>query len=542
MTVYDPSVTREALDPSYQEHSRLVRSLFKVYPHLAKAYDPSDKRVNRFVKRQQHWMRKGFHERVAFDKTVSEFKDQIDEQRRSATLLKEVATNNRARSFMDEYEQLAEYEGRLKVNRLATDLPKYLKSLPQFAQFELPSAFNSWEKMNFRFKNQEGESAIREKMSDKYVYFMKAKRLLEAHYEKANDLDGLRGLSDDLILWNARDAYRDVKKNAKNLFKALLEAGATIREDGQLDLSRIENVDIRETLKNNTALKEILDSQGEIETLRKGNQLPDELEESFRKDIGLGKPVLFSKKDPYKQNIYREDAESVETEEARIQRLKGVYREAKENSNLYIEKGFLNTLKLHKRAVEKLRVVRRQLDQSLFTHNMEVTFEPHVTEMKPEDFLLDKDMDLDMMNTFLTLPEREVVRTEAGKLDYDTIKKLITPQEIVENTVPVGYESDFGVKQRSVWLNLEAEEYSLEAESKEPETPTNEEEMEILEEDIDMLYTDDFRDEETADMPLPEPEGKRRKGRAKTKKEIKDLQMRKAKLQSALSKLAKKKE
>lgn len=487
-------------------------------------------------------MRKGFHERVAFDKTVSEFKDQIEQQRRSATLLKEVAANNRARSFMDEYEQLAEYEGRLKVKRLATDLPKYLKSLPQFAQFEIPSALNSWEKMSFRFKNQESEPEIRKKTDDKEVYFNKAKRLLEAHYEKANDLDGLRGLSDDLILWNARDAYRDVKKNAKELFKALLRAGATIREDGQLDLSRIANPELRETLKSSTVLKEILNSQGEIEDLRRSHQLPEELEESFQGDIGLGKPVLFSNKDPYKQNISKEDKDSIESEEARIQRLKGVYRQAKEVSNLYIEKGFSNTIKLHQRAVEKLRVVRRQLDQNLFAHNMELTFEPHATQMTTEEFLLDKDLDLDMMNTFLSLPEREVVRTEAGKLDYDTIKKLITPQVIVENTVPVGYEHDYSVKQREVWLNLEAEEYSLEAEPKEAEIVTNDEGVELLDEDIDMLYTDDFRDEETADMPLPEPEGKRRKGRAKTKKEIKDLQMRKAKLQSALSKLAKRKE
>jgi hypothetical protein len=535
-------VVRDTLDPSYKEHSRLVRSLFTAYPHLAKSFDPADKRVNRFVKRQQHWMRKGFHERVAFDKTVTEFKDQIEHQRRSATLLKEVAGNNRARSFMDEYEQLAEYEGRLKVKRLATDLPKYLKSLPEFSQFQIPNALNSWEKMSFRFKNREGDLAVNGNIDDKELYFIKAKKLLEAHYEKANDLDGLRGLSDQLILWNARDAYRDVKKNAKQLFKALLEAGATIREDGQLDLSRVQNAELRETLKTSPVLKEILNSQGEIQDLRRGHQLPEELEESFRKDIGLGKPVLFSKKDPYKQNISKEDKESIETEEDRIQRLKGVYKQAKEYSNLYIEKGFLNTVNLHKHAVDKLRVVRRHLDQNLFAHNMEVTFEPHVTQMKTEDFLLDKDLDLDMMNTFLSLPEREVVRTEAGKLDYDTIYKLITPQDIIENTVPVGYETDNSVKQREVWLNLEAEEFSLEAEPKQAEIVTNEEGLEILDADIDMLYTDDFRDEENADMPLPEPEGKRRKGRAKTKKEIKDLQMRKAKLQSALSKLAKSKE
>lgn len=540
--MYDPNVQRNTQEAGYIEHSKLVKNLFAVYPHLAKSYTPTDKRTNRFVKRQQHWMKKGFHEKVAFDKTVYEFKDQIDQQRKSAQLLKEIATSNRARSFMDEYEQLAEYEGRLKVKRLSTDLPKYIRSLPQMAQFQIPSSFNSWEKMSYVFKSQEGKLDKSEKLTENEEYFKKAKRLLDVHYEKVNDIDGLRGLSDELILWNARDAYRGVRKNSKQLFKFLLDAGAVVRDDGQLDLSGIENTELKETLKNNPVVNEILNSQGDFSEKRKARQMPVELEESFDQNVGLGKPVLFTEKNPYQQNITKEEKESIESEETRIQRLKGVYHKAKEGSNHYIEKGLYNAINIHQKAIDKLRVVRRHIDQNLFAQEMELTYEPHA-QMSPEDFLLDKNIDLDMMNTFLNLSEREVVRTESSKLDYETIKKLLQPKEIIENTVPIGFENDHSVKQRDISLQLETSEFSLYAEQTEKEGAELAEEEEIVgEEDIDMLYTDDFRDEETVDMPPPEPDGKRRKGKQKTKKEIKDLQMRKARLQSALSRLAKKKE
>ena len=56
------------------------------------------------------------------NQTEEQFQSRLSRKINQNQLLREVACNNRARSFMNFYQQHAEYEARLKVRRMDKDL------------------------------------------------------------------------------------------------------------------------------------------------------------------------------------------------------------------------------------------------------------------------------------------------------------------------------------------------------------------------------------------------------------------------------------
>ena len=80
-----------------------------------------------FVRKQRDLIRKGYTENAAFRKVEEEMGNEFKREKEEARILKGLAHNNRARSYFAYAQQLAEYEGRMKVERLDRDLSKFVR-------------------------------------------------------------------------------------------------------------------------------------------------------------------------------------------------------------------------------------------------------------------------------------------------------------------------------------------------------------------------------------------------------------------------------
>ena len=68
----------------------------------------------------------GYSENKAFEMVESEMASVFDKQREESRILRGFALNNRARSYLNYSQQLAEVEGRAKVQQMERDLNKYI--------------------------------------------------------------------------------------------------------------------------------------------------------------------------------------------------------------------------------------------------------------------------------------------------------------------------------------------------------------------------------------------------------------------------------
>jgi hypothetical protein len=81
-----------------------------------------------FVYKQLDYMKEGYTEDKAFEMVETEYLDTIDAKKAEMRILRGVAHDSDAVSYMDHYQAMAEEESRLKTQRLEKDLPKYLRS------------------------------------------------------------------------------------------------------------------------------------------------------------------------------------------------------------------------------------------------------------------------------------------------------------------------------------------------------------------------------------------------------------------------------
>jgi len=79
-----------------------------------------------FIERQTKLIDKGYSENKAFEIVESELASKFETQRDENRILRGFALNNRARSYLNYSQQLAEAEGRAKVQQLDRDLAKYM--------------------------------------------------------------------------------------------------------------------------------------------------------------------------------------------------------------------------------------------------------------------------------------------------------------------------------------------------------------------------------------------------------------------------------
>jgi len=73
-------------------------------------------------------MRQGYTEQKAFEMAEADLSGMIEKQREETRILRGVALDKDALSYVDRFQMVAEMESQLKVKRLERDMPKFLRA------------------------------------------------------------------------------------------------------------------------------------------------------------------------------------------------------------------------------------------------------------------------------------------------------------------------------------------------------------------------------------------------------------------------------
>jgi len=87
-----------------------------------------------FMHTQKKYMRNGYTEEKAFELTERDFAKVLQKEKFEKSLIEGLATSNRARSLMTEYEQKAEFEARQKIKQLQREEGRYKRYEEDLAQ------------------------------------------------------------------------------------------------------------------------------------------------------------------------------------------------------------------------------------------------------------------------------------------------------------------------------------------------------------------------------------------------------------------------
>lgn len=120
--------------PMNQEYIELLNKFYKRYPDVKYTIGKNtpgtvgkapQNPAMVFIEKQLKLIDEGYSENKAFEIVEKEMADVFDKQREENRILRGFALNNRARSYLNYSQQLAEVEGRAKVQQLERDLNKY---------------------------------------------------------------------------------------------------------------------------------------------------------------------------------------------------------------------------------------------------------------------------------------------------------------------------------------------------------------------------------------------------------------------------------
>lgn len=445
-------------------YGKLLSVLIKKRPEVKSCLETPHSKAHKFITRQLHWMEKGFKEEIAFQKTEEEMAKNLAEARSHSAMLYEIGASTNVKSFMDYHQQVAEYEGRLKVKQIVRDLPKYLRSIKDFEVFkERNTKMDDWEKMTVNFVRND------ESLAPDKSFISKVKDLNEYANEKANKADGIQGLSDSMILWTARDAYRHLKKTSKGLIDELTSLGVKVGADNNIDVSMVKNKDLREALLKNPMISSVLNQ--DFEEKYATQELIPEVQEPPSIGPTEGKEVVWESENPYKQIYGRLKPDEIETQEERIERLKRIWHEGQQKTDENTQ------FKLQQEAVVALRSVRMKIDQIMVSEGKDPVFPKH-KEYSKEELLLTHKLDIERMSRFLAIDRTKLKTTKIEDVELVEIDKLIDQISMVEDTEPVGYDKDLSSKGKVLVENADSSESETEGGGYEIDTE-EEEAMEI---------------------------------------------------------------
>jgi hypothetical protein len=442
---------------------RLFSVLIKKRPEMRLGISKPDNKALKFIKRQIHWMSQGYTEEKAFEKTEIELAKNLHEARSHSAMLYEIGTSTSIRSFLNHYEQVAEYQGRLKVKQLVRDLPKHIRSTKEYDIFEEHQYMNEWEKLTMKFTSVDHKNSQPQKS-----FISKAQTLIEYHQEKADKYDGIQGLSDDIILWSARDAYRHLKKTSNDLLKRLQDLGVKIDEKGELDVSSIENKDLQQAIKLNPMITSIF-KQSYTEAYPQENEAETEGPNPGSGNLKAPE-IKWKSENPYKQIFLTDSAGNIstnketvgtsnpiETQEERIKRLQRLWHYSRRNKTANEQ------FKLQQDAVKALRSIRMKVDQIIVSNGGEAEFSKNKAYTKDE-LLRTHKLDIEKMAKFLATDKKHLIETELDKVEYEEIHKMIRQKTVFEN-ITVGPE--FGPRPNKFPENVDSTESEEEEEEDE---------------------------------------------------------------------------
>lgn len=81
-----------------------------------------------FVYKQLKFISQGYTEEKAFELVEKEYLEDIDAKRAEMRILRGVAVDEEATSYLSHYQQIAEKEARMKSQRFERDIPKYQRA------------------------------------------------------------------------------------------------------------------------------------------------------------------------------------------------------------------------------------------------------------------------------------------------------------------------------------------------------------------------------------------------------------------------------
>jgi hypothetical protein len=106
-----------------------------------------------FMFTQKKYMKNGYTEEKAFELTERDFAKVLQKEKFEKSLIEGLATSNRARSLMTEYEQRAEYEARQKIKQIQREEGRYKRYEEDIAQ-NLEDV-NNEKLINLEFKKEQ---------------------------------------------------------------------------------------------------------------------------------------------------------------------------------------------------------------------------------------------------------------------------------------------------------------------------------------------------------------------------------------------------
>lgn len=250
-----------------------------------------------FVEKQKKLMDDGYSANKAFEIVEEEMAKVFDKQREENRILRGFALNNRARSYLNYSQQLAEVEGRAKVQQLDRDLNKYVKQEQKWEDLVYGSLEenqkhlieNRGGMLSEKFKNLTYTQETAEEYFSQYLQTSKLKEpvpprdyepalyeivkdpkamkdteslvdlqkgfvrrtenLLKSHRHRSTITDGLKGLSDREILQRMREVPTKIKRDTKSLLKKLDKFNVKLNDDGSVDYSQVPYEHVVKALK-----------------------------------------------------------------------------------------------------------------------------------------------------------------------------------------------------------------------------------------------------------------------------------------------------
>ncbi|EAS01672.1 hypothetical protein TTHERM_01207720 (macronuclear) [Tetrahymena thermophila SB210] len=550
-----------------KQDKQLVKVLFQKYPDLrydtsGRMYDKDGGQDNyanyvvRFILKQKEYMKRGMSANAAFIETEKIFQDRMQRKIDQNNLTRGIAINNRARSFMNFYQQMAEREARWKVQRMKRDVQQYLHEREIFEkeinddgdmEDDFAEEENIYNRVLLKFQNAGMPEITKqdEKVSTQREFIERSENMFKVYYERAAIYDRLQGLTDSQIRSEIQNSPAKMKKRTRNLVKKLERLGVVLKQDGEVDFSAVKNTNLRNKLEKDSNIKIALMLKDlEFEFPHKEHQMDQavdlkqklqevqDLRRTYVKDIMeiAGQP--FKMKEPMPSYEQTHDTSDEQAERA---------REAKKLGEQLLEKAYTDSLlkpilqspatyKLFETyderilrieekwlrrqiknadptedvsekeeklqvVIDKLRRTKYKIDQLSMKHAQDLMFEEH--EVYGKDILIDEKVGYEDLRDYLFQPSEIRRKTELDVINDNKIQEMIKISTIKEDLVNP-YNNEYASK-----LNLQDTiEYQR---SKQEKIKTLRAEKEREEKDLeklDALQRFDFEQEDGEDSSM----------------------------------------
>jgi len=258
-------------------------------------------------------MKEGYSEHKAFQMIESEISEILRKYKDEQRILRGVASETSAYSYIDRFQKVAELESELKMKRLERDMPKYLRAqrnyikqfdtsiqnvenearaalgmnelesnsvhdeyvyqresiedlLHQRQDYQAEQKFEKYQPVLYEIIKDPKDLADKESLHETHDKFLeRSEELLRLHHQRSHIHDGLKHLTDQEVIRKVREAPTKLKRSAKSFLNKLRKLGVELDHNGDLDLSALENKNERKWIQKNESLVRLTLMQADLE-------------------------------------------------------------------------------------------------------------------------------------------------------------------------------------------------------------------------------------------------------------------------------------